>query len=220
MTSADIAKTPFERAYRGILRALYEGRFVPGQRLVAPDLMRDFDVSRGTVREVLQRLAATGVVTIQPHKGAQIRRLSRSEVIGLLEVVEVLLGLAARGAASAVTAAGPRQALQSRYEAMTALSVEVDFQRFIAAREDYYRCLVSASGNAELKRGFPNVQTQIMRFQLRPFDRAGDSADLTDYTRLHAAILSGDGEQAEAEGRAHVRKTACRIETLPDRAFS
>lgn len=213
------SNAPFERVYRGILRSLYEGRFVPGQRLVAPDLMREFDVGRGTIREILQRLASTGVVSLQLHKGAQVRRLSRDEVAGLLEVVEVLLGLAAKGAAKACRSAQVRDEFERRYERLARCEPATDFNRFLGAREDYYRFLVAAPGNPELQRVFPSIQTQIMRVQLRGFDRAGDSAELADYADLHRAVLAQDQARAEKAGRAHVRKTMERVSTLPDRAF-
>jgi DNA-binding GntR family transcriptional regulator len=211
-------RTPFDRVYRGILRALYEGRYAPGQRLVAPDLMRAFDVGRGTVREVLQRLASTGVVRITPHKGAEVRRLSRREVSDVLDLVEVLVGLAARGAAkAAISDPQVRKELKARYEAL--LQPDADFGGFLSARENYYRYLVSSSQNRELQRVFPNVQVQIMRVQLRTFNRAADSADPSDYADLTAAVLSGDPERAEQAGRVHVQKTMGRVHDLPDRAF-
>ena len=94
--------SPFDKTYKGVMRGLYDGSFVPGQRLIAPDLMRRFGVGRGTIREVLHRLASAGVVSIVPNRGAQIRQLTRREVCDVLDVVEVLLGLAARGAAGAI----------------------------------------------------------------------------------------------------------------------
>jgi DNA-binding GntR family transcriptional regulator len=218
-TAGAPANAPFERVYRGILRALYEGRFVPGQRLVAPDLMREFSVGRGTIREVLQRLASTGVVAVMPHKGAAVRRLSRTEVVGILEVVEVLIGLAARGAAKAVKNAEIKKGFQSRFEAMRQIEAKLDFNRFLAAREDFYRFLVAASDNPELQRVFPNIQVHIMRIQLRSFDHAADSVYLSDYSDLNQAIFSEDVERAEKGGREHVRKTLHRVVVLPDRAF-
>ena len=63
--------------YRGIVDGLYRGRYVPGQRLVEADLTRDFEVGRGSVREALSRLAAEGLVTMNLHRSAVLRQLSR-----------------------------------------------------------------------------------------------------------------------------------------------
>lgn len=219
VTAALDSKPPFERVYRGILRALYESRYVPGQRLVAPDLMREYDVGRGTIREVLQRLASTGVVRIMPHKGAVVRRLSRREVSEVLDIVELLLGLAARGAATAIADRQVRNGLQKRFEALRPIRGDADFTSFVAAREDYYRYLLEIAGNRELQRIFPNIQVHIMRVQLRNFNRAADSADPGDYAELTKSILSGDPDRAERAGQLHVQRTIGRVRELPDRAF-
>ncbi|MXO60655.1 GntR family transcriptional regulator [Altererythrobacter salegens] len=211
--------SPFERVHRGILRGLYEGRFVPGQRLVAPDLMRQFDVGRGTIREVLQRLASTGVIRILPQKGAQVRRMTRREVVEILDLVEVMLGLGARGSAGAMADPERRAQLQREYEILMACKFDEDFAGFLAAREAYYRSVIAMGGNRELQRIFPAIQVHIMRVQLRAFDHAADAANPADYRLLHEAIVSGDAHAAEHAGRQHVQRTIGRIAQLPDRAF-
>ena len=215
------SQSPFEKTYRGLMRALYEGQFIPGQRLIAPDLMRYFGVGRGTIREVLNRLASSGVVTIIPNRGAQVRELSRREVGDVLEIVEVLLGLAARGAAAAIKTRGAGVRLRELHDALRpdAASGEA-FPQFLRAREDYYRYIVQLSGNQELQRLFPGAQVHIMRVQLRNFGRAADAAHVDDFTELTEAILSGDAEGAEAAGRRHVGYTKQRVAQLPDRAFA
>ena len=214
------AQSPSERAYRGLVRGLYEGRFAPGQRLIAPDLMAEFRVGRGTIREVLHRLTSSGVVSIIPNRGAEVRRLSRREVGEVLDIVELLLGLAARDAATAMDDEDNKQELRSRSEALLANGRIEDFSRFIIDREAYYRCIVRLGGNHELQRLFPTLQVHIMRAQLRPFDRAADSVDPGDYSALTQAMLSGDVQGAEQAARDHVRLTIARVAALPDRAFN
>src|SRR5262245_21333210 len=71
------------------------GRFVPGQRLVEADIIRELSCSRSRVREALQRLATEGVVTIEEFKGASVKHLTRDEVVQLYRARMVLEGLAA-----------------------------------------------------------------------------------------------------------------------------
>ena len=94
----DQKSSPY-KVYSGVLTGLYEGRFVPGQRLVELDLSRIYQVSRNSVREALSRLEAERVILLTPHRGAQIRLLTRVEARGILEMLELLIGLAARLAA-------------------------------------------------------------------------------------------------------------------------
>lgn len=211
--------SPFERTYRGLLRALYEDTVVPGQRLAAPDLMKQFNVGRGTIREVLHRLASSGIVTIVPNRGAQVRLLSRADVDQLLDIVELLLGLAARGAASAVSDGESASLLQDRHSRLKQMCDINDFTGFVHAREEYYRYIVRMSGNQELQRLFPGAQVHIMRVQLRRFQNAADATALSDFAMLTDAIMSGDPQIAEAAGREHVGFTRTRLSRLPDSAF-
>ena len=54
---------------RDVVRGLYEGRYVAGQRLAEPDLMRSYGVARSTVREAIKRLVAEGVLEFAPVPG-------------------------------------------------------------------------------------------------------------------------------------------------------
>jgi DNA-binding GntR family transcriptional regulator len=214
------AQSSSDIVYRGVIRGLYEGRYVPGQRLVEADMHRRFHVSRSSIREALARLASAGILSHTPHRGACIRVLSRKDVADVLQVVELMIGLAARGSALHIGQPGHADRLRSRYEVLASFEWLEEFERFLDAREDYYRTLLQLGGNKELIRLFPAMQVHIMRIQLRGWNRAGDAMRKLDYANLTLAILSGDEGRAEEAGRAHVRHTIEKISTVPDTAFS
>ena len=58
--------SPRERVVRDLIRGLYEGRYKPGQRLIEAQLTATYGISRGPVREALNRLAASGIVVLTP----------------------------------------------------------------------------------------------------------------------------------------------------------
>jgi DNA-binding GntR family transcriptional regulator len=208
-----------ERVYRGMLGALYEGRLVPGQRLVEPDLMEQFQAGRSTVREVLTRLCAAGVVSIVRHQGAAVRRLTRNEAGELLDVVQVLFGLAARGAARHIGRDESAAQLRGSYDAILVHTAGADFEGFAEVREAFYRTIVCLSGNRELARLFPAMQVHILRVQLRRFGRAADALQFEDYRAITQAILDGDPNRAEIEAQRHVRHTMESVAAVPDVAF-
>src|SRR5580704_11921677 len=93
------AVSAVDQVMESVKAGIRQARYVPGQRLVEPDMMRDFDVSRGTVREALRRLAAEGFVQIELYRGASIRKMSRDEFVELNEIRALLEGYAASLAA-------------------------------------------------------------------------------------------------------------------------
>jgi DNA-binding GntR family transcriptional regulator len=52
--------------------AILEQKLPPGTRLVEAQLCKAFDITRGTLRRVLVKLAHEGVVELQPNRGATI----------------------------------------------------------------------------------------------------------------------------------------------------
>lgn len=203
-----------------ILRGLYAGRYVPGQRLIEADLTREYKVGRGSIREALKRLAAEGVVSLALHRGAYIRALSRSEVSEVLALTEVLTGLAARLAAERIDQDDNRARVRRAMESLTEAEASGDFFQFVRARNRFYRALVRMGGNRELARVLPTMHVHLVRVQFRPLTTVNEKDRLKDYRRVTEAVMAGDPEAAEAALRQHMRNVGARIQRLPDNAFA
>lgn len=200
-----------EALVRDVVQGLGEGRYVPGQRLAEPDLMLRYGMGRSTVREALGRLAASGIVAQTPHRGAQIRLLGRRAACDVLRVTELLLGLAARQAAEAVSQGADPAALMAA--ARDYADASGDSAR---ARARYYRALIALGGNAELDRLMPLLQVSLIRAQLRVSRQpVGDTR-----AALIAAIVAGQPDAAEARARAHVQRLIEAVPLAPDAAFA
>jgi DNA-binding GntR family transcriptional regulator len=208
------------RVVRSILEGLYQGRYVPGQRLAEGDLMRSFAVSRGTVREALNRLEAEGVVTLTRNKGAYIRALTRADAEDALAIVEVVIGLAARLAAEHIDAPGSRALLETYRARLSDAPTQSDSLAFVKARNGFYRTLVKIGGNKELGRLLPGMQVHLLRVQFRSFLTMQDEMRSNDYQRMSDAILEGKGVLAEREARRHIRNVRSSIAALTDEAFA
>ncbi len=66
------------------------GEATPGDRLVEADLASRFGVSKTPVREALLTLEGEGLVTLRPHRGAEVSRLSVDEWHDLIFVRDAL----------------------------------------------------------------------------------------------------------------------------------
>jgi len=194
---------------RDILQGLAEGRYSPGQRLAEPDLMARHGVGRSTVREALGRLAAAGLVALAPHRGAQIRWLSRRAAADVLRVAQPLLALTAAQAAEAVAAGAdpaPLVEAATAYAAATA-----DRPR---ARARYYRALTALAGNAELERLLPLLQVHLVRAQIGSARPPGRRAGIV------TAVARGDPEAAARAAAAHVGTLIAALPAMPDTLFA
>ncbi len=90
-------RTRQEIVYGTIKERILKGQYSPGQRLITNDLATELGVSRMPIREALQRLeAATGLVTLIPHKGAIVNVTSEEDLVEVFQIRVVLEGLAAR----------------------------------------------------------------------------------------------------------------------------
>ena len=203
-----------DRIVRDIVQGLYEGRYVPGQRLVEADIALAYQVGRSSVREALSRLAAENIVDLSLHRGAQIRTLSGEELLDILEILEVTIGLAARKAAQRL---GPeeRKVLEAALENLLVHERRPESFDLLRARNHFYRALVQASGNLELQRLLPRLHVHLVRYQRQTHSDIGARERYAAYRRLGASIVSGDGAAAERAARAHVHNI---IDTLASRA--
>lgn len=79
-----------------LLHAIFSGRFVGGDRLVEKDLAEEFAVSRTPVREALGQLVATGLIEMQPNRGAVVRPFTPVQIRDIYTLRQILESHAAR----------------------------------------------------------------------------------------------------------------------------
>lgn len=193
-----------------IVRGLEMRSFVPGQRLVEADLCERFGVARTTVREALQRLAASGLVEISRHRGASIRMLSLQESMEVLDVAEALIALLVRTAARNIKNGAPEELLRKALSELGQAAQAPDWAAASTARREFYYALHDLSGNRELRRLFNQIHLNVLQAQLPP--GAFDALRFVDYPKIGQAVLAGDEAAAESAWHAHVERV--REETL------
>lgn len=196
------------------------GRFVPGQRLVEADLSNSTGLSRGPIREALKRLSGEGVVTITLHRGAYIRFLQRSEAEKLVDVLEVLLGLAARLAARRIRLNENKRHLRDAYEHLNASRLDNDAMSYESERRHFYDTVIEIGGNEQIARVLPGTQRHLLRMQLRTFWSAKENeTHNNDFLNVMSSISTGIPAKAERAMKAHIRRYRIGISKLPAAAF-
>ena len=192
--------SPRERVTLDIIHGLYEQRYVAGQRLVEKQLTADNGVSRGPVREALNRLAASGAITLRPNGGATVRLLSIKEAIDILVISISLSKLVAGFAAINAT---DEDVLRLARERDRILDIDPITRLGDAAlaRTQFHRTLAEIAGNSEIERILPTVQIHMIRLQFDAVLKDFDQHIPQDHVRMVDAIARhhvGDAERTVA----------------------
>lgn len=215
------AETRASRVSRHIRDGIRLGRLVPGQRLVESDLMSAVGASRSSIREALTRLGAEGLIEISTHRGAMVRRMRRRDVEEFYQIREPLEGLAARLAAERIGAGDAAKRLVAALRrSKSAGRGGGDAESYSDANQLFHAAIIGIADNATLVDLLERLNLPLFRLQFRSFLKptvTARSAD--DHDGIAAAILEGNAADADRLMRAHVRRSAAVILSLPDALF-
>jgi DNA-binding GntR family transcriptional regulator len=187
-----------------IRERIRRGRFVPGQRLVEADIIRELGTSRSRVREALRRLSSEGLVTIEEFRGASVTRFSRDAIRQIYRTRMALEGLAAHDFA-ATDAPKLKARLAELQEQLNALEHTGDHERFARLNDEWHRLIIEGSGNEYVRMFVERLQVPIYRllfstfYNARRIDRAN-----ADHKRITDAIVRGRAKDAERFMREHI----------------
>ncbi len=101
--STEKESTKSENLTEYLIEAIVEGQLAPGSKISEPELAKQFQVSRGPLREALMRVEGLGLIERIPHIGARVIQLSPTNLVELYAVREAREGMAARLAARNIT---------------------------------------------------------------------------------------------------------------------
>jgi len=80
-----------ERIYENIKYLIIKGELKPGERLIEKKLSDLMNVSRGPIREALNRLDIEGFIDIAPRKGTIVHIVNQKEVNDTYHLLRILL---------------------------------------------------------------------------------------------------------------------------------
>lgn len=207
-----------ERVAEIIRQGIRTGQFVPGQHLVEIDLTQRLQISRSSLREALRHLNGDGIVAMSRYRGTHICRLDRKAIDDLLEVLEQLVTLGARRAASSTLE--KRKLLDAAVDASGKIQPGRDNGNPMLIRQAFYDTLFEISGNAELPRVTPLSRADLFRAQIRPYQSIEEQREHAEgYSLIAQAVLSGDPDAAQKAVKAHFEATRRMVDRLPKQAF-
>ncbi len=206
-----------DRLFEHLKTAIFEGDIAVGSKLSEPELARDYQVSRGALREAIGRLEACRLVTRKTNVGARVIDLSTQNLMEIFQVRESLEGMAARLAAESIS-----DEEMSSLEALLELheqDIENSEDHGYFQKEgdlDFHYQIVLASHNATLFNLLCNDLYQVVRLYRYQFGMRSNRASqaFNEHRHIVAAIKRGDGEMAEHIMRAHIRASRDSVEAI------
>ena len=187
---------------RLVLDRIVGGHYRPGERIVEFKLAKELGLSQSPVREALRELAAVGIVTIHPRRGARVRLPSAKELVDVSLVRAEVDALAARLAAGRI-ADDTLDTLEALVAEMLERLDAEDFPGVTEADVRFHQLIAEASENHALQRAFD---------QLAPFARTFitltlPGVDVREIVAEHRPILDAlrarDAERAATAAREH-----------------
>jgi DNA-binding GntR family transcriptional regulator len=180
------------------------GTFQPGARLEEKPLSERFGVSKTPIREALIQLSSIGLVELRQRRGAIVTVLSVDQVISMFEVMTELESMAAKLAATRMSAPDRKDLamIHGRSEAFVA---QEDFVAYDAINKEFHELIYRGSCNDYLETSVKDVRSRLRVYRRYPFTKAGRiRQSFADHGQIVDAIMKGDGEAAASAMREHI----------------
>jgi DNA-binding GntR family transcriptional regulator len=171
---------------------------------VETDIAPALGVSRATLRAVLVRLQHEGLIEIQPNRGAQVRAFSVEEAVQILQVREVLEGLAAALAAEKAT---PEQ-LAELHRIMAAMEKTLaadDLLGQLPLADRFHKVIVEAAAHPFIAQFLSMLHAPLLRHQFRIILVPGrKDLSLAEHRDILTCLEHHDAAGAEQAMRRHM----------------
>lgn len=192
--------------------AITRGAFPPGAQLGEVDLAARLGVSRGPLREAMQRLVQEGLLRGERHRGLFVVELGLADVHDIyaarLVVEQAAAGLILRGGRPDAV-----PALTEAQQAIVAAAASGDPVRLADADQQFHTTLVRMSGSPRLERMALTLlaETRMCLMALQATRPAPEQL-VVEHQVLLDAVAAGDGVRLSDLLAEHMRDAVARIE--------
>jgi DNA-binding GntR family transcriptional regulator len=198
-------------------RLIIEGHIAPGEPIDQSSLAEQLGVSRSPVRDAVRRLAAEGLLCINPHKQAYVPVLTRSDMAEIYRILAALEGLAAFLAVRKMRARD-LEALRTLHRQMEG---DLTPDEWVALNVRFHGTICDSADSPRLFSIIENLRA--LRQVASPYAReyitrpANRKKALASHRKILEACENGEPALAQQESERHLLETWQEIEkTLQD----
>jgi len=189
-----------------IREAIFDGRYAPGEALREVELSEALEVSRGPVREALQKLEREGIVHTEWHRGATVTALSSQDVAELDSLRGALEILAVRQVVDQATDAD----LSSIEKIAASMDRAETPHEMVRCDIAFHDAVYAATGHRRLLEAWEAIRSQVHLFLLTRVSLSSDGylAGIPDEHRELVAVLRARNAEDALELFARHRRHA------------
>ena len=189
-----------------IRERILAGEYEPGARLAEERLSEELGISRMPVREALRALAAEGLVTLNPRRGASVTEYSEAHAKELIEVRATLEALNAKLAAQR---RDPQQIAELRkiLDDGSRITERTDPAKIQDANARFHEALSALGANSVLRTIVRSLRDRTAIIFARQ-SRLRVRANWAEHAEVLRAVIAGDAELAGLLASRHVYNAA------------
>ncbi|UVE94552.1 GntR family transcriptional regulator [Dietzia sp. B32] len=197
---------------RTLRRAISDGTFAPGTQLGEAALARSLGVSRGPLREAMQRLTQEGLLVSHRNRGLFVADLTADAVRDMYLLRTTVETAALDRVFESGWAAGTADALDAAVDAMAALYDEPRSAAMVAADLDFHHALVESARSPRLSRVHETVlvETSMCLHAMRSTYSDAESR-LAEHRAIADAVRAVDPSRARSLLVDHMRDGHARV---------
>lgn len=198
-------------ALERIRNEILSGRLAPGDKIPQEQVAMQLGISRVPVREALSRLEAEGVVTLRPHVGFVVTKLTLEELEEMYATREIIEGQAIKLATERISDEEVAR-LEATVVELHQAAEAGDLARWLSLDREFHLQSYNPCGLRQLLRVISDFWNATQGYR-RAYATLTGSMDvaMAAHSQILQAVQRRDACEAERVVREHIRETVRRI---------
>ena len=199
-----------KRVSKILRKEIYAGHRMPQEHLTESKLAQSYSANRMVIRQVLSELAATGLVSIEPYKGASVASVTIDKILETYDVVAMLEGFSAKKAAEYITEEDIHQ-LTVNLELQKAVDPG-DTRQWQSLNYGFHRIINRRCGNQQIIR-LIRQNSQFTNYWFLSMPQVDFKPAIKAHEKILEALKARNGNKARKYMEKHI---TIRVKRLVD----
>ena len=202
---------------------ILRGAFPPGAQMIEAQLAARLEVSRGPVREALQRLSQEGLLVSRRNRGVFVPELTATDIAEVYWARKAVETAAAEAMLTfgTVPVEQTAQRLREIVDRMSSVVADTSWSRVAEVDMAFHSTFVDGSGNSRLSRINATLaaESRICMVNLKSAYRRPDSL-VDEHQRIVDLLVAGDRDELCREIGRHMDKAVDDLTASMDQSIS